>query len=170
MSETSRHRDRFTKYTQGMGIDVGYGGAPINDTAITMDMQFMYVDYKGKPQNLYGDARNLYWFKDGVLSYLYSSHLIEDFEDTLSVLKEWIRVIQVGGYLCLLFPDEQHYRAATKPEYWNLSHKHMDMGLKYMLDILYKIPEVTVIEYAEMFDNNNYNCMIVCRKDKDGTL
>src|SRR3990172_3437327 len=71
MSETSRHRDRFTKYTKGMGIDIGYGGAPINDTAITMDMQSMYVDYKGKPQNLYGDARNLYWFKDGVLDYLY---------------------------------------------------------------------------------------------------
>jgi len=170
MSETSKHRDRFIKYTQGMGIDIGYGGAPINDTAITMDMQSMYVDYDGKPQNLFGDARHLYWFKDGVLDHVYSSHLIEDFEDTKSVLKEWIRIIRIGGYLCLLFPDEQRYRASEKPEYWNLSHKHMDMGLKYMLDILYKIPEVTVIEYAEMFDDNDYNCMIVCRKDKHGTL
>ena len=54
------------------------------------------------------------------------------------------------AHRCLLFPDEQRYRASEKPEYWNLSHKHMDMGLKYMLDILYKIPEVTAIEYAEI--------------------
>lgn len=165
MSETSRHRDKFRLYTQGMGLDIGYGGAPIHDHAIAMDQVVKYADYEGKPQHLYGTATNLYWFRDNVLDFVYSSHLIEDFVNPKFVLMEWTRVIVKGGHLCLLFPDEQHYRRLTKPEYWNLNHKHMDMGLEFMLSVVRSIPNLTMIEAGEFLSDSDYNCMIVCRKD-----
>lgn len=157
-----------------MGIDIGYGGAPIHDKAITIDQQSRTVDFEGKPQHLYGDARNLYWFKDEVFDFVYSSHCIEDFEDTYVVLIEWVRVIKPHGYLCLLFPDEKRYREITKPEYWNLNHKYMDMGLRFMLEVIKeaitKSIYLEIVEAKELFDNSDYNCMIVCRKGNRGTL
>jgi ubiquinone/menaquinone biosynthesis C-methylase UbiE len=147
-----------------MGIDLGYGGDSINDTAITMDQKQMYTNFGKKAQNLYGDARNLYWFTEDALDFVYSSHLIEDFEDIKSILYEWIRVIHPNGFLCLLFPDEKRYREMTPQEYWNMSHKHMEMGLSYMINIISQIPNLSIIESRELFDNNDYSCMIVCRK------
>lgn len=169
MSETSRHRDKFKPYTQGMGLDIGYGGAPIHGRAITVDLPQKYVDFEGKPQHLYGNAENLYWFRDGVLDFCYSSHLIEDFEDTQAILLEWLRVIKPHGYLCLLFPDEKRYREITPQEYWNRSHKHMDMGLNFMLDVIKGIittgTYLDIVEAKKLFEGNDYNCMVVCRKD-----
>ena len=39
-------------------------------------------------------AKDLYWFRDGVLDYVYSSHLLEDYVDTEAVLREWLRVLR----------------------------------------------------------------------------
>jgi ubiquinone/menaquinone biosynthesis C-methylase UbiE len=164
LSETSRHRHEFIGYTRGMGIDLGYGGDPINDRAITMDQENMYTDFGKKAQNLFGNAADLYWFKDGVLDYAYSSHLIEDFVDTERVLIEWARVLKPKGFLCLLFPDEKRYREVTPNKHWNLSHRHMDFGLKFVTDVIEKIPYLEILEARELFDNNDYNCMVVCRK------
>src|SRR5512137_2442781 len=106
MSETAKHRALFLPYCIGNGLDIGYGGDPIVDTAITLDQVNRYSFEGSKPQNLTADASSLYMFTTNSLDYVYSSHCIEDFEDTGSVLAEWLRVVKRGGYLCLLFPDE----------------------------------------------------------------
>ena len=105
MSETAKYRNLFEKYTKGNGIELGFGGDAINNTAITIDLKQRYTTVGNCPQNLYGDASNLYWFKDNVFDYVYSSHLIEDFLTTEPIIKEWLRVLKVGGNLCLLFPS-----------------------------------------------------------------
>ena len=97
MSETDKVRDRLKNYCIGDGLDLGYGGSSISPTAINMDMPSgPYAVFDDDPQHLHGDARNLHWFKDGVLDYVYSSALLEDFEPSsmLDIVKEWLRVIK----------------------------------------------------------------------------
>jgi len=90
------------------------------------------------PVQLGGDASDLYWFRDGVLDFLYSSHLLEDFPDTASVLKEWLRVLKPQGRLVIFCPDEQRYRRYCREhgETQNTHHQHEDFSLEFVLNIL----------------------------------
>jgi hypothetical protein len=111
ISETSTVRQEVVAYCQGNGVDIGYGGDPVVPTAITIDQPPPYTPHLGsQPQNLMGDGADLRWFKDNSLDYVYSSHLIEDFEETAPVLKEWLRVLKPGGYMVLVAPVEKIYR------------------------------------------------------------
>ena len=160
MSETVKHRALFLPYCVGNGLDIGYGGDPIIDTAITLDQEHRYSFEGKKPQNLTADATSLYMFADNALDYVYSSHCIEDFRETADVLREWLRVVKVGGYLCLLFPDEAVYRAKSKTT--NIAHVHGTFGMQFVLE---RMPMNTVTLLAkELFDKKDYNCALVVQK------
>ena len=82
-SETDIHRDSLIRFCTGSGIDVGYGGDPIRKSAITIDYSVGEMASCGDhPLNLDGDARQLKWFQSNALDYVYSSHCLEDFENT----------------------------------------------------------------------------------------
>ena len=140
-SETSKARERLEKYCQGNGIDIGFGGDPITLSAIAIDIDVPYLWFFPRhPQNLKGDGRNLYWFRNEVLDYIYSSHLLEDFpeEETPVILLEWFRVIKPGGYLVIYCPDNPHYvefckKADQPPNKW---HRIENFGLKYLKHVL----------------------------------
>jgi len=146
-SETSLVRERIVDkwiYPDIQnGLDLGYGGDPISIHSIAMDMPERYAqthdEYeKEYPQHLFGNARHLYWFADGVMDYIYSSHLLEDFPDTSLVLLEWLRVLKPGGRLILNLPDESKYRAhcmATGQPY-NQNHQQPAMSLNWMYNRL----------------------------------
>ncbi len=112
-SETSRHRKLLAKFCVGYGIDIGFGGDPITPTALRMDLPSPYTAVGRVAVQLGGDCRNLQWLRDGVLDYVYSSHVLEDFpeSETSSILREWTRVLRPGGRLVLLLPDQQIYLA-----------------------------------------------------------
>jgi ubiquinone/menaquinone biosynthesis C-methylase UbiE len=85
-----------------------------------------------------GDATNLYWFRDGVLDFVFSSHLLEDFPDTKAVLQEWLRVLKPKGRLILFCPDEQRYREHCRKtgETYNTHHQQENFSLEFVRDIL----------------------------------
>src|SRR5271169_2818674 len=137
MSETATCRGRLAQYCQGNGIDIGAGGDPIARRAICIDRSENDLNraHVGKwPTHLIGDAANLYWFKDGSLDFVFSSHCLEDFEDTHGVLKEWFRVLKPGGNLVLFLPDQQAYEAdcAKHGTLSNQAHKHANFSLSYV--------------------------------------
>ena len=134
-SETDKARATLTKYCEGYGLDLGFGGDKIIPSAIGVDLPKPYTKTGEDPVQLGGDAADLYWFKDEVLDYIYSSHLLEDFEDTVPVLREWKRVLKKGGYLVLYLPDEQVYRAdcAAKGLIGNSAHKLKNFSLDWVL-------------------------------------
>jgi predicted SAM-dependent methyltransferase len=111
-----------------------------------------------------GDARNLRWFQDGALDYVYSSHLLEDFEDTRSVLVEWLRVLKRGGVLVLFCPDEQVYREHCKNtgQPYNTQHKIPDLNLEKIKEILSEIGDSRVIYEVPLIDD--YSWEIVAKK------
>lgn len=128
-SETSKYRHLTTQFCQGDGLDIGSGGDPVVPSAIQIDLPAQgYVSYHGTNP---ADNIQLHCspdalpFLDGSLDFVYSSHLIEDFEDWLPLLKEWDRVLKVGGHMVILLPDKELWRsavAAGQPP--NCAHKH----------------------------------------------
>ena len=165
-SETSKARPRLSQFCRGNGIDLGYGGDPIVPSAMTMDLPSPYARLGDYPQNLAGDARNLYWFKDNVLDYVYSSHLLEDFssKETAAVIREWLRVIRVGGVLILYGPDEQAYRAYCKEKGWppNAAHRIDNFGLKYVKGILEHDfrDQYSIVHEIELIDDYCFDLVV----------
>ncbi len=163
VSETSKCRDSLARFCVGDGLDVGFGGDPITPNAIAMDLPRRYANYSSFPQHLHGEANNLHWFRDNSLDFVYSSHVLEDFDDTAGVLKEWFRVIRPGGYLVLYLPDEQayreHCRKQGKPP--NAHHIHEHFSLDYVKSCLPS--EGASIEH-EQFPVGVYSFELVVRK------
>jgi ubiquinone/menaquinone biosynthesis C-methylase UbiE len=118
------------------------------------------------PQNLAGDARDLYWFKDDVLDYVYSSHLLEDFPpgQTAAVLGEWLRVIKVGGVLVIYGPDDQAYRAFCKKKGrpTNPAHKIDNFGLDYLKGILENnfLGRYSIVHEIELIDDYCFDLVV----------
>jgi len=166
MSETSRCREILTKFCVGYGVDVGYGGDPIVPSAITIDLPHPYAKVGGTPLNLGGDARNLCWFADNSLNYIYSSHLLEDFEPhkTKNMILEWLRVLAIGGNLILYLPDEQKYKKHCRKtgQDYNHSHKIENFNLGYIRGVLREISNIEIIYKKAACED--YSFEIVLRK------
>jgi predicted SAM-dependent methyltransferase len=164
ISETSRCRANLAGFCKGDGLDIGFGGDPITPTAICMDLPKAYAKYLDNPQHLHGDARNLHWFRDGCLDYVYSSHVLEDFQDTAAVLNEWLRVLNVGGVLVLYLPDEQTYREHCREQGKPPSkhHSHDFFGLDFVKRILESRNDIEIVH--ENFPSGIYSFELVVRK------
>ena len=161
-SETSMCRARLAPLCDGYGVDLGYGGDAIIPHAIRVDMPTPYTRFGDDPVQLGGDAARLHWFADGVLDFVYSSHLLEDFDDTEAVLREWLRVIKPGGRLVLYCPDEQAYRAHCERtgQPHNEGHKHADFSLDFVRSILLNIGGMDIVHECSLVDE--YSWELVC--------
>jgi len=163
-SETAKVRHLVLPWCKGLGADVGFGGDKIQkENCLGIDYAQPYV-YAGKDKvdiavDLY---KELIPLPDNYFDYIYSSHLIEDFEDTKHILKEFIRLIKPGGNLILVFPDqpkfEEHCRRTGQP--LNPHHVHEDMGFAYMQNQMEQIP----VEKKLLFKSDceiDYNVIMV---------
>jgi predicted SAM-dependent methyltransferase len=145
------------------GIDIGSGGSPIFINSISMDIK---TRHWSSLIQLHGDARNLYWFKDEVLDYVFSSHCWEDFSESekIPVLKEWIRVVKPGGFLILVLPDEQKYRnyCANRGAVPNGDHKDATFSMEKVIKIVSKqFPNLKIIEATDV---TAYSFIVVFKK------
>ena len=93
-----------------------------------------------------------------------SSHVLEDFDDTSAVLREWFRVLRPGGKLVLFLPDQATYVAYCLANHAlpNQAHKHAEFGLDF---IKARLPEGGRIIH-ELFpvDGNPYSFDLVYEK------
>lgn len=168
-SETASARDRLAPYCAGNGLDIGFGGDPIVPWAICLDRKpgDEMRAVCGEAQTQWrGDAADLSWLSDNALDFAYSSHALEDFTDTRSVLKEWTRVVKVGGVVVLFLPDEQTYRAHCKAtgQPYNLAHIHDNMGLPYMKAVAASLGNLAPVHALFPVPNNAYSFDLVLRK------
>jgi SAM-dependent methyltransferase len=146
MSETSAARPVLSKFCQGFGIDIGFGGSAIVPTALTFDMPKGYCpSFEGHKQIFQGDCRNLNFLCDEVFDYIYSSHLLEDFSyaELVPILKEWRRVLKKGGVLITNCPDQQKFlhHCAKTGQPLNMAHKEQDFSLENFRKIANKVGE-----------------------------
>ena len=112
-SKARREReDYFSKYCQGYGLDVGYGGDPVVSNVRGWDFE-------------HGDAQLLHGLDDESFDFVYSSHLLEHLPDVELAIKNWWRVLKPGGYLLLYLPHRDLYeKKQSLPSRFNQDHVH----------------------------------------------
>lgn len=54
-------------------------------------------------------------FKDSVLDYVISSHVLEHFFDPVKTIKEWLRVVKKGGYVFMIIPTKDDLPSEHRP-------------------------------------------------------
>jgi predicted SAM-dependent methyltransferase len=162
--EVDKCRPRLIKYCKGSGLDVGCGGLHTDrhhDTENKIHPLAIGVDLT--QTNLVGKADNLYWFKDEVLDYIFSSHLLEHMPDMEKTLKEWLRVLKPGGYIVLYLPLQGYYPDVGQPGA-NSDHKH-NLTPNVLLDIFIKnCYNIEVVQIEERTEGEEYSFDFVIRK------
>src|SRR5882757_135818 len=132
VSETSKVRDMVLQYCEGFGCDVGFGGDKIKkEHCLGIDLKNPYSNTKGEKVDIACDmGKESIPVADNYFDYVYSSHLIEDFEDTNRILADFVRVCKSGGNIILVFPDQQVYEkfCAATGQLVNVHHVHKNMG------------------------------------------
>ena len=111
-------------YIRGKGIDIGCGPTKVLPHAIGIDSlkDEELFGVQMKPDLVCEDACKLA-IPDADLDFVFSSHLLEHIEDTQAALREWWRVLKVGGYLVLYLPHRDLYPRIGQPGA-NPDHKH----------------------------------------------
>ena len=150
------------------GIDIGFGGDLIREDFVSCDLPVPYGDYEGYKIDIPCDVSKGIPVKDNTFDVVYSSHLIEDFENTEAILEEFIRILKDQGTLILVFPDQKKYEEdcklhGTVP---NVAHKIKDMGLMYVYNKLVNLEESGAIDSftATMgIEIPPYNCIIISK-------
>jgi len=120
-----RHEmNQVIEYTKGVGIEVGCGLNKIHTSAIGINLVLSDTDF-GYPfgTQIKADGSNLPWFKDDCLDYVFSSHCLEHFFEPEKVLREWTRILKVGGFLVLILPHKDYYPNIGDPKA-NKDHKN----------------------------------------------
>lgn len=119
----ARHiKHHIVQYTRGRVLDLGSGPWKAYPHFISVDNCSGWDWMRWKP-DIICDAENLEIFASNSFDAVFSSHLLEHIEDHISALKEWWRVIKVGGHLVLYLPHKDHYPNIGE-EGANPDHKH----------------------------------------------
>ena len=111
-SETAKIRDRVLKYCEGKGIDIGCKSDKIKPDALGIDMR------EARGVDMLLDASEPLPFRNEEFDYIYSSHCLEDIEDTDRTLWEWLRILRKGGHITLHLPHKDLYKG------YNADHRH----------------------------------------------
>jgi SAM-dependent methyltransferase len=107
----------FQKYMLGSVIlDIGYKGGnneavPVLPHAIGVDIDYPGYDGVTLP------------FPDESVDCLFSSHVLEHVNDSLKTVRDWFRVIKIGGYIVCIVPHQYLYeRKTSMPSRWSSEH------------------------------------------------
>jgi SAM-dependent methyltransferase len=114
--EVDHCRHRLLKFCKGQGVDIGCGNSLIRVDAIGVDLYNPEADLKM-------DARLLREFPDNHFDYVFSSHLLEEIENTEATLREWLRILKPNGNIVLYQADKNLYYSFEDPR-CNRNHKH----------------------------------------------
>lgn len=114
MDETSKARQYWGPLEKsvlvGRGIDVGCGADPVLPDCRRFDM----AD---------GDANEVSRYVYDQFDFVYSSHCLEHMHNPQITILDWWKLVQPGGYLFVLVPDEDLYEQGVFPSRFNADHK-----------------------------------------------
>lgn len=164
--ESRKIRWEIVPYTRGRGLDLGCGAEKAFPHFIGVDNGHHEVfGYQIKP-DIKCDVSDLSLFATGSLDYTFSSHLLEHFPYDLvpDVLKEWMRVVKIGGHFILYLPDEDTYPKVGEPganpdHRWNINQQR----------VLDAMPEgFDLIDFQKRDQADEYSLYFVFKKTGSG--
>ncbi len=166
-NEAAKIRFEVLPYVRGLGLDLGCGPRKVFPHAVGIDASIYPGSTLGP--NFCGDIADLAAFADGAYDFVFSSHALEDQEDTLGTLREWWRKVKVGGCLILYLPHRDYYPNVGQPGA-NPAHKHDFLPA----DIIAAMREVgggwDLVECQERNGSNEYSFLTVFRKVEHGFM
>lgn len=109
-------------YLRGRGLDIGAGDFKILPHAISVDnMDHQQFGFNVRP-DIIAEADDLSLFATQSMDWVYSSHTLEHVDDMTLTLRQWWRVVKVGGLLVMYLPHKDFYPNIGEPGA-NPSHK-----------------------------------------------
>lgn len=134
---------------KGKGLDIGCGPDPIDPSADRFDLE-------------QGDANQITKFVSKKYDYVFSSHCLEHMNEPIRALKDWCSLVEDGGHIILIVPDEDLYEQGHFPSLFNEDHKvtftisKKQSWSKKSINILDMIKEIPDMELAsvELQDQN----------------
>lgn len=124
-NEAGKIRWDIVPYTRGVVLDIGCGPSKAFPHFIGVDnlTDTAMFGVQMRPEIVVKSADKLPMFASQGVDAVFSSHLLEHISDYKAALKEWWRVIKMGGYLCLYLPHKTFYPNIGQ-EGANPDHKH----------------------------------------------
>jgi predicted SAM-dependent methyltransferase len=147
MAYRDRVRARFAPHLRGRGLEIGALNLPYPFLPGT---EVLYSDVLSRDQvlsmypgarvpDIQSDSQTFPTIADDSLDFIVANHVLEHVTSPIEALREWHRVLRVGGTLMLTLPDKrftfdaprkrttlQHlmddYRSASDPRERNYSH------------------------------------------------
>lgn len=169
-NESGKVKWDIVPYTRGRGIDLGCG-------LYKTFPHFIGVD-NGADEALFGHpirpdikvktCEDLGLFASQSLDFIFSSHLLEhvEWEKVPATLKEWMRVIKVGGHLVLYLPDEDQYPKVGEPDA-NPDHK-WNVSYERVVEAMRKAGGWSLVEFQKRDQGFEYSLYFVFRKVGNG--
>lgn len=115
-NEAAKIKYDIVPYTRGKGLDIGCGPYKAYNHFIGVDNLHHVREFgwETKP-DIVSDANDLSLFADQSMDFVFSSHTLEHVVDPEKTLKEWFRVINIGGHLVLYLPSDKLYPKVGEP-------------------------------------------------------
>ncbi len=160
--ETDKIKYLTVPYTQGVGLDIGCGPKRIWPQTIGIDR---YISPDGASVSM--DVMKLPIFADRSFDYVYSSHVVEDFDasDSVKLLSEWWRVLKVGGHLVLYLPHDELYPKVGEPGA-NPAHKQ-NLNPETVIGYMKQVGGWMLVENEVRGSGNEYSFFMVFTKRSD---
>lgn len=168
-NESAKIRYDVLNYCAKGGLDVGCGPAKVWPQMIGLDScaDTVLFNIPIKPDMRIADATRLRQFADGSMPCVYSSHLLEHIVDYQAALKEWWRLVEVGGHLVLYLPHRDLYPRIGTPGA-NPDHKH-DFAPEDIIDFCrLAFPDWSLLVNETRDQRNEYSFLLVFRKEAAG--
>ena len=119
----------FDKYMSGNGLDIGGTGYLSNIHAILPTATIIDLGYPGYDGNTLP-------FSDCTQDYAYSSHCLEHIHNYKQAIREWHRVVKVGGHIIIAVPHQWLYeKKECLPSRYNEDHKRFYTAASFLREI-----------------------------------
>ena len=159
VGETDNCRWRLTRYCQGQGLDIGCGNVKIKPDAIGIDLYNPNADMKM-------DARDMSKYPEGHFDYIYSSHLLEEIENTEMTLIGWLRILKDGGTLILYQADKDLY-FPIGDQRCNPNHKH-HFDWESLWAVFQRIGGIELVHHGRYAEKGEWSFEMVVKKNLTG--
>jgi predicted SAM-dependent methyltransferase/ADP-heptose:LPS heptosyltransferase len=157
-NESGKVRFDVIPYMRGRGVDLGCGPWKIFPHCIGVD-QIPGAD-------ICSPVTRLDQFADGSMDFVYSSHTLEDIDDTEATLREWWRLLKVGGYLILYLPHKNFYPNIGQPG-GNPAHKHDFLPADIVEIMGHVTGDFDLKVLQERDQGNEYSFLMVYQRRQD---
>jgi len=151
-------------YLRGRGLDIGAGSFKVLPQVISVDngTDNVLFGIPFNPDVRVNTAEDLSIFGNSAFDFVYSSHLLEHLVDPFKALKEWWRVLKLGGVLVLYLPHEDLYPKIGEPGA-NADHKH-NLNETMIIEWMMRVGGWDLERNEQRNEDDEYSFLMIFRK------